>query len=64
MSNKVIFNLDELFTAEYSGPMPGCSAAECGNYKNLSVEEGRACCAWYRDLIASWTEEKLKYPAK
>ena len=44
--------------------MPGCSAAECGNYKNLSVEEGRACCAWYRDLIASWTEEKLKYPAK
>ena len=50
--------------AEYSGPMPGCSAAECGNYKNLSVEEGRACCAWYRDLIASWTEEKLKYPAK
>ena len=50
--------------AEYSGPMPGCSAAECGNYKNLSVEEGRACCAWYRDLIGSWTEEKLKYPAK
>ena len=50
--------------AEYDGPMPGCSAAECGNYRNLSVEEGRACCAWYRDLIASWTEEKLKYPAK
>ena len=50
--------------AEYSGPMPGCSAAECGNYKNLSVEEGRSCCAWYCGLIASWTEEKLKYPTK
>ena len=50
--------------AEYDGPMPGCSAAECGNYRNLSVEEGRACCARYRDLIASWTEEKLVYPAK
>lgn len=50
--------------AEYAGPMPGCSAAECGNYRNLSVEEGRACCAWYRDLIASWTEEKLVYPTK
>ena len=50
--------------AEYAGPMPGCSAAECGNYRNLSVEEGRACCAWYRDLIGSWTEEKLAYPTK
>ena len=46
------------------GPMPGCSAAECGNYRNLSVEEGRACCAWYSRLIDRWTEEKLTYPAK
>ena len=23
--------------AVYDGPMPGCSAAECGNYRNLSV---------------------------
>ncbi len=50
--------------AEYDGPMPGCSAAERGNYRNRSVEEGRACCARYRDLIASWAEEKLVYPAK
>ena len=50
--------------AEYDGPMPGCSAAECGNYRNLSVEEGRACCAWYSRLIDRWTEEKLTYPAK
>lgn len=50
--------------AVYDGPMPGCSAAECGNYRNLSVEEGRACCAWYSRLIERWTEEKLTYPAK
>ena len=50
--------------AVYDGPMPGCSAAECGNYRNLSVEEGRACCAWYSRVIDRWTEEKLTYPAK
>ena len=50
--------------AVYDGPMPGCSAAECGNYRNLSVEEGRASCAWYSRLIDRWTEEKLTYPAK
>ena len=50
--------------AVYNGPMPDCSAAECGNYRNLSVEEGRACCAWYSRLIDRWTEEKLTYPAK
>ena len=50
--------------AVYDGSMPGCSAAECGNYRNLSVEEGRACCAWYSRLIDRWTEEKLTYPAK
>ena len=50
--------------AVYDGPMPGCSAAECGNYRNLSVEEGRACCAWYSRLIDRWTEEKLTDPAK
>ena len=50
--------------AEYSGPMPGCSAAECGNYKNLSLPEAKACCAWYSGLIASWAEEKLVYPTK
>ena len=50
--------------AVYDGPMPGCSAAECGNYRNLSVEEGRACCAWNSRIIDRWTEEKLTYPAK
>ena len=58
--------LREVFAraAVYDGPMPGCSAAECGNYRNLDLAEGRACCGWYSDLIGSWSEEMLQYPAK
>lgn len=49
--------------AVYDGPMPGKSAVECGNYVNLNVALSRECCAFYADLIADWTEEKLAYPA-
>lgn len=58
--------LQEIFAqaAAYDGPMPGCSTAECGNYRNLDLSAGRACCAWYSRLIAPWTEEMLQYPAK
>ena len=47
--------------ADFDGPMPGKSAAECGNYRNLSLEAARAQCAFYRDLIQDWTAEKLAY---
>ncbi len=48
--------------AVYDGPMPGCSAAECGNYRNLDTALARECCRFYAALIADWTEEKLTYP--
>lgn len=48
--------------AEWNGPMPGYSARECGNYRNLDVEAARRCCAFYRDVIRGWREEKLAYP--
>lgn len=48
--------------AVYDGPMPGQSAAECGNYINLDLDQAKACCAWYADLIAHWTEDRLVYP--
>ena len=48
--------------AVFPGPMPGKSAAECGNYVNLDLDLGRACCAWYADLIRDWTEDRLVYP--
>ena len=56
--------LQHCFTvaAVYDGPMPGQSAAECGNYANLDLKLAKDCCAWYADLIAHWTETRLAYP--
>ena len=55
--------LKEVFAAAgaFSGEMPGKSAAECGNFRNLDVDTGRAVCKWYADLIADWSEERLAY---
>ncbi len=47
--------------ADFSGPMPGKSAVECGNYRNLEVSLAKEQCAYYRDLIQGWTVEKLAY---
>ncbi len=47
--------------AEWQGEMPGKSAVECGNYRNLDVALAKAQCACYADLIRDWTEEKLAY---
>ena len=48
--------------AVYDGPMPGKSAAECGNFRNLDTALARDCCAWYADRIRNWTPESLVYP--
>ena len=58
--------LQRVFTAaaKLDGAMPGASARECGNYRNLDVELARRCCAYYADVIADWSEEKLVYPEK
>ena len=58
--------LQRVFTAaaKFDGAMPGASARECGNYRNLDVELARRCCAYYEDVIADWSEEKLVYPEK
>lgn len=48
--------------AVYDGPMPGKSAAECGNFRNLDTALARDCCAWYADRIRDWTPESLVYP--
>ena len=47
--------------AAYEGEMPGMSAVECGNYRNLDVNLAKAQCAYYADIIANWSEEKLAY---
>lgn len=48
--------------AAFEGTMPGYSARECGNYRNLSVEAARCCCAFYSEVIRDWSAEKLAYP--
>ena len=47
--------------AAYSGPMPGKSEVECGNFVNLDVALANAQCAFYRDVIRDWTEADLSY---
>lgn len=53
----------EVFTAgaAWEGPMPGKSAAECGNYINLDTALARTQCAYYCDVIRDWTADKLSY---
>lgn len=48
--------------AVYDGPMPGKSAVECGNYRNLSLPEAKSCCAFYAERIRHWTVAQLAYP--
>ena len=47
--------------AAFEGEMPGKSAVECGNYRNLDVELAKKQCVYYAGIIAGWTEEKLAY---
>ena len=47
--------------AAFEGEMPGKSAVECGNYRNLDVALAKSQCAYYADVIRSWTEGNLAY---
>lgn len=58
--------LQQVFAAgaSYEGEMPGCSAVECGNYRNLDVALARDCCRYYAEVIADWDAAKLTYPTE
>ena len=47
--------------AAFTGPMPGYSSVECGNYINLDVSLAKTQCAAYSEIIKNWTAEKLAY---
>ena len=55
--------LKEVFrtAAAFDSEMPGKSAVECGNYRNLDVDLAKAQCAYYAQILADWNEEKLAY---
>lgn len=47
--------------AAFDGEMPGKSAVECGNYRNLDIETAKRVCADYGAIIRDWNVEKLQY---
>ena len=46
---------------EYNGEMPGASEIECGNYRNLDMEQAKAEAAMYLKKIENWTDKMLEY---
>jgi S-ribosylhomocysteine lyase len=51
------------FIAGYEGPIPGASAAECGNWLDHDLAGARAEAAAYLPVLESWTAEMLAYPS-
>lgn len=46
---------------EYDGEMPGNSAVECGNFKNLSLDAAKNEAEQYLAVVADWTDKDLEY---
>lgn len=45
----------------YDGEMPGNSARECGNYKNLDLSLAKEEAERYIEKIQNWTDRMLEY---
>lgn len=45
----------------YNGEMPGNSAIECGNYKNLDLALAKNEAEKYLEKIKNWTDKMLVY---
>lgn len=61
--NFMKFLKDVMLYALSFDSMPGQSAVECGNYKNLDLELGKSCIKNYLDLLDSF-EDICEYPKK
>lgn len=46
----------------YEGPVFGASAIECGNYRNLSLEEAKKECESYLKVLQAQTNLEFTYP--
>ncbi|MBE5039275.1 S-ribosylhomocysteine lyase [Ructibacterium gallinarum] len=46
---------------QYTGPMPGNSEIECGNYRNLDLGLAKQEAERYYSKIKNWTTEKMRY---
>lgn len=51
------------FILNYEGDVPGASAIECGNYRDLSLAEAKKDAAAYAAILNEIDESRLNYPA-
>lgn len=46
----------------YEGEVFGCSAKECGQYRNLSLAAAKRLAAKYKIILDDWTDTIFTYP--
>lgn len=49
------------FIGDFTGNIPGTTAAECGNYLDHDLEGARREAKAFLPIIREWTVEKLRY---
>lgn len=49
------------FIRDFQGEVPGVSAAECGNYREHSLEGAKKEAQRFLPVIEEWTAQKLNY---
>ena len=50
------------FIAEYEGEIPGATAKDCGNYKDMDLRVAKAWAERYYALLRTIDEDRLVYP--
>ncbi len=50
------------FIAEFSGPVPGASARDCGNYLDMNLPMANRWGKKYTALLENITDDRLVYP--
>ena len=51
------------FIENYEGEIPGASAKDCGNYKDMDLRVAKAWAERYYELLRTIPEDRLVYPA-
>ncbi len=51
------------FILDYEGEVPGASPVECGNYRDLCLDEAKKDAAAYAEILNRIDEGRLNYPA-
>ena len=49
------------FVAGFSGPIPGATRQECGNYLEHDLDGAKAVAEDMLAVLAAWTPEKMRY---